>query len=478
MLNRTRHWGSLFAIVGLTAASAVWGGPVPVAPKAKPGDASSQQSDLPKSAEESTAPDRREIPQRERGPAYTFRFSLKPGKDLFYVIENQFRDSGGVPPLLAYSTWAKDKKTIVQQVLPASVRQPTSASAMQPAGAYVTWRCDRYEASEQGHKDKVTYDSIRDSYPPPSLMDLGGIAGSKATFILDPSTGRATDINLILTTNQGESTRRNLSKTAEKCAWNQKTLAQLLDDLGPYYWPKGPVHVGDTWSRSYSEAMRTFGTVTTQLRCTLRSVRVVEGREVATIEIAGDVTLVPESKPAPATSRPTTASAPTANKPKDFRIDRAACNGSVEFDLTRGELVQLSLRRDLSFVADVSTPNSDPMQLKSGTEHILRVKTSQTAPPRPIIVGGPKPPYVPPEQLERPGRVQGRPMGPRGHPITTRPASPRSTSGISPVPPARTATRPSGTAPGVVNPRTPTSRPTRWPRPAATQPTGSRSPTS
>lgn len=440
MLIRFRIWGSLLAIAMLVAVSAVCGGPV------EPPDA--------------------------RGPVYTIRFKLEPGKDLFYIIENQYRDSGGVPPLLAYSTWAKDKKTIAQQVLPASVRQPTTASATQPSGAYVTWRCDRYEASEQGHKDKVSYDSIRDSYPPPSLMDLGGIAGSKATFILEPATGRAFDISLILTTNQGQSNRRHLSKTAEKCVWNQKTLAQLLDDMGPFYLPKGPVHVGDTWARSFSEVMKTFGTVTTQLRCTLRSVRPVEGRDVATIEIAGDVTLTPESKPASATSRPATTSAPAANKPKDFRIDRAACNGSVEFDLSRGELVQLMLRRDLSFVADVSTPNSDPMQLKSGTEHILRVKTSQTAPPRPIIVGGPKPPYVPPEQLEQPDRPRGRPLPPRGVGLTTRPVT-RSMPTTRPVSPPRASTRPVVPRPRVVSPRTPTSAPIRRPQPATTQPAGS-----
>jgi hypothetical protein len=299
-------------------------------------------------------------------------------------------------------------------------------------------------------------------------MDLGGINGSKATFILNPATGKASDLHLILTTSTSAGSRRNLSKTTEKCLWNDQIVAKLLDDLGPFYLPKGPVKIGDSWGHTYSEIMKTFGTVTTQVHCTLRSVRPVEGRDVATIEITGDIKLIPESKPVPAAS-----SAPAANKPKDFRIEHAACNGSVEFDLTRGELVQLTLRRDLAFVADVSAPNSGPMQLKTGTEHILRVKTSQTAPPKPIIVGGPKPPVVPPDEMEKPGRQRSRP--PPARPVaTTGPVLPRLAPTTRPVSHqfGQTSVRPATSRPArtFVNPRPPTTAPAWRPKPATTQP--------
>ncbi len=486
-------------MLAVVALSAVCGGPVHRAPASGPMDIPPAAADAtPNHPSDEMKTSSTTDTSSPGDPAYTIRFKFKPEKNLFYLIDNQYRDSGGVPPLLAYSTWAKDRKTITQQVLPSTAHQPSTASATQPSGSYITWRCERYEAQEQGHKDKITYDSLRDSYPPPSLMDLGGIAGSRANFFLDPATGKPGAVNIVLTTNSGQAGRRSLSKTAEKCLWNSQTFSKLLDDLGPLYLPKGPVRIGDTWTHTYSEVMKTFGAITTQIHCTLRSVRPVEGRDLATIEITGDVSLIPESKPeepAPATSRPTTTSAPAANKPRDFRIDHAACSGSVEFDLTRGELVQMTLRRDLAFVADVSSPNSGPMQLKSGSEHILRVKTSQTAPPRPIIVGGPKPPVVPPNEQETAGRPRGQPARARAPGITTRPVLPRPAPTTRPAArqarptttmpmasrPARSPRvedRPGRTTrpgePGIVNPRTPTSAPAWRPRPVTTRPTSTR----
>ena len=58
----------------------------------------------------------------------------------------------------------------------------------------------------------------------------------------------------------GRAGRRGLSKTCEKCLWNNQTAGKLLEDLGPLYFPKGPVRVGETWTRTYTEVVKTFGT--------------------------------------------------------------------------------------------------------------------------------------------------------------------------------------------------------------------------
>lgn len=453
----------------VVAASAVCGGPAagsipstaPDDPPAAPGNSHAPSSEESKSAPAagSTGPN---------GPTYKLKFQFTPPKDLYFVIENEFRDSAGIPPLLAMTTWAKCRMTVTQQT-PRSVREATTMNADRRNWPFVHWRCDRFEMQEQAGKSPVTYDSLRDSYPPPSLMDLAGIAKSQTSFLIDPETGKVADLKVVPTTVSAvHAARRNLSRTGEHCQWNRQSAEKLLNDIGPLYFPTGPVKIGETWSHSVSEAMKTFGMVTTQIHCTLRSVRRRGANNVASIEINGDISLVPESKqpPVPTTSRATTTSAPAAKKPRDFRIDRAAYHGTVEFDLTRGMLLQLSLRRELAFVADVSSPNSGPMQIKSGNEQILRVKTSLSPPPRPIIVGGPKPPVIPPEEMERSGRPHSRTTPSRGAEATTRPNLKRpvpATRSTSPAP--RPATMPAAHPVRPLPPRPPASQPNRQPRP-------------
>lgn len=371
----------------------------------------------------------------------SFACKCEQGDTLYYIVESEFRDSGGVPPLLSYSTTIKDRRTIQQKILPKSLRQPVSDD-IEDNLITVQWKLDRYEVVEQGMKDTVSYDSVRHLYPPPSIWELGSISGAKITFALDPATGKTEGHSITPGKTSGEAMRRPLSKIAAKCQLNNDNLSALLDDLGPYWMPKEPVRVGETWTRTYKDDVRTFGTVTTALNCTLKSIRRTGGRRIAVVEIAGDVSLTPTSQPAP-TSRPGQTTRPTQQK--EFSIDRFTCKGSVEFDLDLGELLALNLHRETHFVAKMESEKSGPMELRSASSHILKVKTGHTPPPKPIIVGGPKPPEMPPE--EKPP-TQRRPP-------TTRPSTPQRPTTSRPAPstplppstsqPAITTSRP-GTA--------------------------------
>lgn len=355
-----------------------------------------------------------------------FACKCEQGDTLYYIIESEFRDSGGVPPLLSYSTTIKDRRTIQQKILPKSLRQPVSDD-IEDKLITVQWKVDRYEVVEQGMKDTVSFDSVRHLYPPPSIWELGSISGSKITFALDPATGKSEGHAITPGKTSGEAHRRPLSKIAAKCQLNNQNLSALLDDLGPYWMPKEPVREGETWSRTYKDEVRTFGTVTTVLNCTLEGIRRTGGRRVAVVEIAGDVSLTPASQPAP-TSRPGQTTRPTQQK--EFSIDKSTCKGNVEFDLDRGELLSLNLHRETHFVAKIESEKSGPMELRSASSHILKVKTGHTPPPKPIIVGGPKPPDLPPEEkppaqrrppTTRPAAPQ-RPTASRPAELTTRPA--------------------------------------------------------
>ncbi len=365
------------------------------------------------------------------GDTIDFSFKYTPGDTLYFVIENEFRESGGVPPLLSYSTTIKDRRTIHQKVLPQTLRQPTSDSVKDDL-VTVLWKVDRYEVAEQGMKDTVTYDSVRHLYPPSPIWELGGIASSKSTFYLNCKTGRTQGHLITPNKTSGESTRRPLSKIANKCQLTTANLQSMLDDLGPYWMPGRPVREGETWTKDYSEEVRTFGTVETRLNCTLKSVRNAGDRRIATIEIAGDLTLTPATQPASA-SQPNAQGATTQPGPKpaasarqqqrEFLLDKNVCKGTVEFDVTNGVPVSMNLHREMNFVAKIESEKSGPMELRSGSSHILRVKTGKTAPPKPVIVGGPKPPDNPPDDRTPPRRPATTRPSPTAPNATTRPAA-------------------------------------------------------
>ncbi len=437
-------------------------------------------------------------PSRE-GP-FDFQFRHDPDDTLYYTIENDVRDSGGVPGWLSYTTSVKDRRTVIQRVEKATTTK--AAAAAVPGQVLLSWEVDRYEVREQGMKGEVSFDSLRDLYPPPSLRGLGGIPGSRTLFSFDARTGQATNFQLVPSPVAGPATSAKLSRTATRVSLSNRTLADLLRDLGPLYLPPRPVSIGDQWSNSYSESLEPFGTVTTSVTCTLRNVRTVEERLVAAIDITGEISLQraappqpvapqtpsgPTSSSAPASaaatqpvagpivttapatqpaataapaSQPTTTNAPAAHPPmpagsaaggksRDFALERTVCLGSVEFDLTRGELISLSLNRELDGAAKLEQTKPDanlPSEIRAGTGHALRVRISRSAPPKPVIVGGPKPPVLSPDE-----EAKLKPTAPGTRPAAT-------------TTPSAHAARPPTTRPAT-QPRSATTRPTRLPPP-------------
>jgi hypothetical protein len=417
----------------------------------------------PDAAEPTTAP-------QGDGPVYDIKYQFDPDVSLYYTIEDEFRDSGSVPGWLSYSTTVSDRRSIIQTVTaPASgpASAPAKPTASKSAGVRVSWECDRYEVRERGPKGtEVGFDSLRDLYPPPSLHDLGGVAGSHCTFSIDPATGRPSELKTVPGPMEGPPTSLKPSRTALRCALNEKTLTDLLRDLGPLFLPNGPKRVGDQWTSVQTDVLETFGTVITNLTCTLRGVREVDGRLIASIELTGEMKLpktpgssangnnaapAPGSQPgtASASTQPPSresASAPAATKPtgsapagpqppaasraagqnaqKEFTLETAVCAGSMEFDLTRGQLVELTLRRELGGAAKFEVAKPDPLiptEIRAGTAHVRRVRVARTAPAKPIIVGGRKPPVIPPDQMEttKPAVKKPAPVTQPGRPTTT-----------------------------------------------------------
>ena len=393
----------------------------------------------------------------------TFMFSRDSTKKLYYVIEQEFREYGGVPPLLSYTTTIKDRRAIHQRIMPQSTRQMKDESVVDTK-VTVLWECDRYEVTEQGMRDTLSFDSVRHTHPPTTLWELGGINGSKSSYFFDPATGEAQVLNVTPGKCAGESNRRPLTKIGARCQLTKENLAEMVDVMGAYWMPGKPVAVGETWSRTTSENMKTFGTVETTIRCTLDDISRRNGRRIATVQIEGSANLIPQTQPAAnnarpgrggragaaattqathgsSTTQPTSGpAAPAAGAPpkkpeREFQIDKFACKGTVEFDLDRGELASMNLQRELAFVAKVESEKSGPMELHSGSSQTIKIKSGHTPPPKPIIVGGPKPPDVPEEPEPR------RPTPPTRRTVpgraTTLPADIR-----TPQPPATTQPSP------------------------------------
>jgi len=454
-----------------------------------------------------------------------FRFRPDPDEPRFFTIENEVRDSGGVPGWLSYTTTVKDRRVVIQRVERATAPKSTAEI---PGQLILAWEVDRYEVREQGMKGEVSFDSLRDLYPPPSLRGLGGIPGSRTLFSFDPRNGEAANFQIVPGPVGGPATNVKLSRTASRVSLTNRALADLLRDLGPLYFPPRAVGIGDNWSYTYSEQLEPFGLVTTCVTSTLRSVRTTEERQIAVIDIRGEIHLgqAAASQPSPASgmtetgdasskpatqpgipsthpaaeeppsaasacSQPATSSAPTATapsarhsppgqKPREFVLERTICLGSVEFDLTDGELISLSLNRELDGAARLEQTKPDanlPSEIRAGTAHILRVRVSRTPPPKPLIVGGPKPPVLSPDEEARlkPPTPATRPAGstrpangttlPATRPAT-QPKSPASYPTRLPPPVGRTGTNPPAgpPPPPTTRPAVPTTRPALPPR--------------
>lgn len=433
-------------------------------------------------------------PPGAAGDTYAIRFQLKPGRTIYYVVENEFIDgaaiSGQIP--LAFKDTVSDKRTLIQTVL-----APTSRPATQPAGEAnglprMRWTCDRYEVREHASFRKdVQFDSLRHTYPTSALRQLAQVPGATATFSMDPITGRVSSIRTQPGPTTAPATRQKLSGTAKHCLVNRENVQKLATYLGAFYLPERPQPIGGTWAVTHREPHRSYGTVVTKLTCTLRSVQEEAGSQIATIDLRGEAHIennpppsppptlhrpgyaTPTTRPAPSrsvnpaairqansrlpTSRPTrwSTTLPITTRPvrmdtplapdmkpifrptslpadwktrrtpasrpvrketppvrppipparsrrraradDERRLNRSVCTGTVEFDLTHGEVIEISLHRELEFGKTLkgSKPDQAPTQARQTTSHSLRVKRFLKAPPKPIIQGGPKPPPEP-----------------------------------------------------------------------------------
>lgn len=330
---------------------------------------------------------------QDSSPVFSIAYRFQPQTTTYYTIENEIRDSGGVPGLLTYTTSVQDKRSIIQRVLDEPAGE-TDAAVADPR-ARLSWECDRYQIRERGMEGETTFDSLRDSYPPAALRGLGRIPGSRSTFSINLRTGEVHQVRITPGKVGGPASRKKLSGTARKCDLTTQNLEKLLFDMGPHFLPEAPVHVGGQWTKTHREQGATFGTVVTELTCTLRDVRETEGRQIATIDLVGRVRL-DRSTP---TSRPARSRQKNVKK-REFKVDKAICAGTVLFDLTRGRLVEMTLRRELECSAKLEPTKSGfalATEIRSGMSHVLRVKASDTPAPKPVIVGGPKPPPGEPE---------------------------------------------------------------------------------
>ncbi|MBN2559669.1 MAG: hypothetical protein JXQ75_01895 [Phycisphaerae bacterium] len=445
MITRCRRCAALIAIFAILVVSTVAAWPLGPATADPPASSSAADSSA-----------TRDDPG---GPAYTIQFKFQPDAVSYYIIENEVRDGGTITGLLSlsYATTAKDRRSIIQRVLvpttrPASAQASSQPSAARDGSVRLSWECDRYEVHEErrsiGPKSVFTFDSLRDSYPTPSLRELGKIPGSRSDFSIDPHTGQVSDVQITHGEVAGPATGKALSKTSEKCSPSPKNLQNMLRLLGPYYLPKTPVRVGDHWTTTHTEVMEPLGTVVTDLDCTLESVHEIEGSLIARINLTGQMGLQSSLGGNRDGSSPSAASGP-ASQPGgrrargrsgryNFEIGKSVCTGFVEFDLTRGEPVQMTLRRELDgepkLKAAKAGKESVTASIQAEVAHVYRVQVSHTPPPKPIIVGGPKPPIIPPEDLVKPRppakrkRTTTKPSRPSTKPrqkVTTQRAGPR-----------------------------------------------------
>lgn len=384
-----------------------------------------------------------ETPSNSTDPLYIIRYKYPPEQTLYFVIENIFQDNGGVVPLLSFTDTVEDRRTVIQHV--DRVPPGTPHTPQDDRFVRVTWTCDRYEVRERGMGKEIKFDSLRDLYPPGALRSLGTIPGSKVRFAVDRNTAETQDRQITVGVVGGPITRKRATHTAERCLINADNVQKVMDDLGALFIPMAPQKIGDTWQIQRKDNANNFGTLTRTYRFKLKTVNVVEGTRVATIEVEGDLALDPAPKDHPGSM---------SKQQRNVRLDRSLCQGSIQFDIDKGRLVSMLLRRDYLLKADIeATKDMQKMSLESGASHTLRVKVLDKAPPKPVIVGGPK---APAEEPEPPPPV--RPT--TSHP-TTRPALP-------------TTTQPKKAPMRTIHPTKPTDKPVGKKKNDVMEPSGSR----
>lgn len=371
--------------------------------------------------------------------AYRLRYKVHKGEKRYLIVENEYKDRGGIPGLLTYTAEAGNRITLEQNLDDAGKgiarRNSPNPNGKGPASpdrsTLIEWRVDRFEAHERALGDEHKFDTVRDSYPVAPLRRLGTANDAKVTFERDGWTGVAQRIRIQPGRSIGPATRRKLSKTTQKCLFDNTNVVQLLDDIGPLILPRTPRSVGESWTRTRDKEIRNFGKSVTTYTFTLDRIEDgPDGSVIAHVNISGDVALVPDPVPPAeeATSKDDDADAKSddkaspkkkpgarrthrpgqrrQNRPKakrhDFKLDSAVVSGTYEFDVSHGMLLNLSLRRESALSAQMESKEMGDMSLENSEAHALRVKTTTIEPPKPMIVGGPKPPKDDPKDLVRP----------------------------------------------------------------------------
>lgn len=481
--RRCARAAAIFAVLGFLSACAGPSGQGPGAPRGdeRPGDVAAESPST-----QPTGEAREEKPGAvaETGGEAEERleFKLQPGDVTYYLIEREVRDLCGFPPLLTVRMIVREKRFITQRVLSPQESQDRDLPAN--LWPWVSWECQRYEVRERGMKDEVTFDSLRDLYPPPSLWALGDIPGSTCSFALDPRGGVASKVVLSPAKTEGSPGMGKPSRAAERCLLTPDNVKSLVEDLGAYYLPDSPQPIGGRWTKTYHDDQKNLGLVTTKLTGELRSVRKNDGQRIGVIDISSEISL--EDRPAasaPANDGPRRPGATTqSSKEQKYKLDKAKCQGTVEFNIDRGELASLSLYRELEWVAELEQPASQSSsmmvkEIRLGSAEDLRVTASHTPPVMPVIVGGKKPPVAPddgkpktpatqpaPASEKQSGPAAGRTSSPQTGTAATQPGAPTTR-------PATTPTRRQNGAPrnvgGTSRPSAPPKGPVGRPRPGA-----------
>jgi len=254
-------------------------------------------------------------------------YRAQVGELYHYVIENEVIDDVAIYTQqfrLPSTTTFRDRRTIIQSVLPAPAQQPAGQNpppASAPADAAkndnllrLEWVVDRYSASERVTDMKeVAFDSLRDTYPMRELSGLARVPQSRTTFTFNGKTGTVSDIVVKPGPVSHPSDSRQ-SKTAENGLVTTQNMQDLLYNMGEQFLPDGPKRVGDTWLIEQEKQTPPFGTVITKTTCTLKSIQKSGNAEIALIDLTSKIFFTPSPPKAPPgppiiappTTRPTT----------------------------------------------------------------------------------------------------------------------------------------------------------------------------
>lgn len=363
-------------------------------------------------------PHRQASTPSSRQGGFEIRFTFRDGETLYYVIENEIRQSdhirsGGLG--IGVDATVNDRLVCRQAV----------DHADDPA-ARLEWTVERYEVRERTtFTQPVDFDSVRDLYPMNRLAYAGSIPGSKIGFSMDPRTGNASQIAITPGATHLNTTARRTDKSLERLALTPDHVARLLADMGAYYFPEKPVAVGDVWQRAHTTLHPPYGTVRTTLKCEL--VRVVESgnsRE-AVIEIKGEVELLAPPT-APALYVTPSASAPSTNAEPPVGTSQPAGAAAPVAGSSRGSLGPPASNPAKNPSSEFERSGVDSMHFHGGSQESGVGAATRAAVPRrtPVETSGSRRPSPRPVTPRQPATAASVPAtGPATQPVVMTPTT-------------------------------------------------------